>query len=311
MVNTMDNSKIQNPKLAQSDEKSDNILVKSSQVKSSQVKSSANSANLSSSQNQKPPVEASAGGLNLPKTLKFSPKSPKVEKRKAENQPERLIKSKKRVKEFGEVFTPEFIVKQMCDLCEPEISRIDGKIFEPTCGNGNFLVEILRRKLAKIKYKNQKQFEAEILLALSNVYAVDIQEDNVREARKRMQYVIYDFTANRRSSEQFLRNVEFILERTILVGNTLDDNDKKKKLKFYDFKLDRKTWEFEYTRYSLKRIEENFANSGVANFKNLIESISKFESPPPKSLKKKAHKKPQKPPAESETIHNQQQASLF
>ena len=64
---------------------------------------------------------------------------------------ENLIKSKARVKQHGEVFTPEFIVKQMCDLCEPEISQINKKIFEPTCGNGNFLVEILRRKLEKIK----------------------------------------------------------------------------------------------------------------------------------------------------------------
>ena len=64
-----------------------------------------------------------------------------------EKQKESLIKSKKRVKKFGEVFTPEFIVKQMCDLCEPTISQVDRKVFEPTCGNGNFLVEILNRKL--------------------------------------------------------------------------------------------------------------------------------------------------------------------
>jgi len=75
--------------------------------------------------------------------------------------PEKLIKSKRRVKEFGEVFTPEFIVKQMCDLCEPTISQVDKKVFEPTCGNGNFLVEILNRKLNLVpdfytKIKKQK-----------------------------------------------------------------------------------------------------------------------------------------------------------
>ena len=210
------------------------------------------------------------------------------------------------------MFTPEFIVKQMCDLCEPEISRIDGKIFEPTCGNGNFLVEILRRKLAKIKYKSKKQFEAEILLALSNVYAVDIQEDNVLEARKRLHSVVMKFISSqkeekaRKSSIHFLGNLDFILERTILVGNTLDDNDKKKKLKFYNFKLDRKTWEFEYTRYSLKRIEENFANSGAVNIENLIKKISDFENPPPKPAKK-ARKKPQKP----KVNQKKDQASLF
>ena len=227
--------------------------------------------------------------------------------------PEKLIKSKKRVKQFGEVFTPEFIVKQMCDLCEPEISHIDGKIFEPTCGNGNFLVEILRRKLAKIKFKNQKQFEFEIILALSNIYAVDIQKDNVLEARNRLRSIITKFVSSqkdekaRKSSIYFLKNIEFILARTILVGNTLSSNHKEKKLIFYDFKLNRKTWKFKYSRHSLSKIEEDFANSGEANFEDLIEKIDAFEKRP-KTSTEKAKKKP---PAEPEVIRNEQQTSLF
>ena len=121
----------------------------------------------------------------------------------------------------------------MCDLCEPDISAIDKKIFEPTCGNGNFLVEILRRKLSKIKFKSQKQFEAEIILALSNIYAVDIQEDNVKEARARLADIVDKFVSlqiekgkYKHRSYEFINVVESILDHTIIIGNTLTQKKK-------------------------------------------------------------------------------------
>ena len=225
--------------------------------------------------------------------------------------PEKLIKSKKRVKQFGEVFTPEFIVKQMCDLCEPEISRIDGKIFEPTCGNGNFLVEILRRKLAKIKFKNQKQFEFEIILALSNIYAVDIQADNVREARSRLHDIVLDFVSERKSSIHFLNAIEVILSKTILVGNTLTQ---KSELKFYDFQPNYEDFSFEISQHSLKEIEENFAKTKKANLENLKSTIEKIESPPeklkPKSKPKHKPKMPE-PPNDGKDSKLIQQVTLF
>ena len=225
--------------------------------------------------------------------------------------PERLIKSKKRVKQFGEVFTPEFIVKQMCDLCEPEISRINGKVFEPTCGNGNFLVEILRRKLAKIKFKNQKQFEFEIILALSNIYAVDIQADNVREARSRLHDIVLDFVSKRKSSIYFLNAVEFILSKTILVGNTLTQ---KSELKFYDFQPNYEDFSFEISQHSLKEIEENFAKTKKANLENLKSTIEKIESPPEKlKLKSKPKRKLETPASPNDGKDSKliQQATLF
>lgn len=139
-------------------------------------------------------------------------------------QKESLIKSKKRVKKFGEVFTPEFIVKQMCDLCEP------------TCGNGNFLVEILNRKLNSVpdlyvkikKQKNARSKKAQqeiydfcLVLAISNVYAVDIQEDNVEESRKRLKNVIFEHTKKTTNSIFFLQIIDKILDSNIIVGNTL------------------------------------------------------------------------------------------
>lgn len=94
---------------------------------------------------------------------------------------ERLVKSRKRVREFGEVFTPERVVKAMCDLIPTSVwENIGSKFLEPCCGNGNFIVEILRRKLEHCKN------EADVMKAYDSIYGIDIQQDNVEETRERM-----------------------------------------------------------------------------------------------------------------------------
>lgn len=94
---------------------------------------------------------------------------------------EKLIKSKQRVSDFGEVFTPAHIVKDMCDLVPEEMwISIDTTFLEPACGTGNFLVEILERK-----FKLCQSWE-DGLRALKSVYGIDIQMDNVIEARQRL-----------------------------------------------------------------------------------------------------------------------------
>lgn len=97
-----------------------------------------------------------------------------------------LIKSKKRVKDFAEVFTPDFIVKDMCDLIPSEIwQNIESTFLEPACGTGNFLVEIMSRKYLLCKT------EKDGLKALNAIIGVDIQQDNVTECRERLlaQYI--------------------------------------------------------------------------------------------------------------------------
>ena len=95
--------------------------------------------------------------------------------------PEKLIKSKQRVKDFAEVFTPKHIVKDMCDLVPEEMwTNVDTTFLEPACGTGNFLVEILERK-----FKLCENWE-DGLLALKSVYGVDIQQDNVEETKLRL-----------------------------------------------------------------------------------------------------------------------------
>ena len=94
---------------------------------------------------------------------------------------EKLIKSKQRVSDFGEVFTPAHIVKDMYDLVPEEMwASIDTTFLEPACGTGNFLAEILARKLELCKNWQDG------LIALKSVYGIDIQMDNVIEARQRL-----------------------------------------------------------------------------------------------------------------------------
>ena len=108
------------------------------------------------------------------------------------------IKSRKRVAEHGEVFTAKREVNAMLDLVKEETDRIDSRFLEPACGNGNFLVEILSRKLESIskqKYMWHRDRMAEkmgelSLLAVSSIYGFDIMQDNVEESRVRMLSVL-------------------------------------------------------------------------------------------------------------------------
>lgn len=92
-----------------------------------------------------------------------------------------MIKSKERVKDFGEVYTAEREVKAMCDLIPPEIwENIDSTFLEPSCGNGNFIIAILARKLSRCKN------EAEVIRAYNSIWGIDILPDNCEETKKRM-----------------------------------------------------------------------------------------------------------------------------
>ncbi len=106
---------------------------------------------------------------------------------------DKQVKSKKRVSDHGEVFTSEREVNAMLDLVKQETERIDSRFLEPACGSGNFLVEVLRRKLAVVeaKYKSsQLEFERYAVIAISSIYGVDILKDNVEECRERLFLII-------------------------------------------------------------------------------------------------------------------------
>ena len=99
------------------------------------------------------------------------------------------VKSKQRVADHGEVFTAEREVKAMCDLVKNETERIDSRFLEPACGDGNFLAEILSRKLSVVRSKYRRSaydWERNSLLALGSLYGVDILSDNAEACRKRL-----------------------------------------------------------------------------------------------------------------------------
>ena len=147
------------------------------------------------------------------------------------------IKSKKRVAEHGEVFTNEREVKAMCDLVAQECDRVDSRFLEPACGNGNFLAEILTRKLAVVKksYKsNPYDYERYSVLAVTSIYGVDILADNVSECRERL-FKLWDKSyktiCKNSISEDTRQAVRYILSKNILCGNALtlvcvDENQK-------------------------------------------------------------------------------------
>lgn len=139
----------------------------------------------------------------------------------------RQTKSKERVRERGEVFTNEREVKAMCDLVKQETERIDSRFLEPACGDGNFLAEILTRKLAVIKRKYSKSYldyEKNAVLAASSIYGVDIMLDNVIACRERM-FDIWDkqykAVCKANCNEETRSAVKFILSRNIVCGNAL------------------------------------------------------------------------------------------
>lgn len=65
---------------------------------------------------------------------------------------EKHVVSKQRVADHGEVYTQKREVNAMLDLVKPETERIESRFLEPACGTGNFLAEILCRKLAIVRW---------------------------------------------------------------------------------------------------------------------------------------------------------------
>lgn len=106
---------------------------------------------------------------------------------------EKQVKSKRRVTDFGEVYTAEREVKAMCDLIPSEIwENIDSTFLEPSCGNGNFIVEILGRKLSRCRN------EAEVIRAYNSILGIDILPDNCEETKKRMLDICPDYADKRK-----------------------------------------------------------------------------------------------------------------
>jgi hypothetical protein len=137
------------------------------------------------------------------------------------------IKNKKRVEEHGEVFTSKKEVNAMLDLVQKETIRIESRFLEPACGNGNFLIEIFKRKIEVVreKYrKNQLEFECYAVLAVSSLYGIEILEDNVEECRERLLNIfseVYKKEYPDSFKDKCFNTVKFIFKKNIVYGDAL------------------------------------------------------------------------------------------
>ena len=142
------------------------------------------------------------------------------------------VKSADRVREHGEVLTAKREVEAMLDLVKNESERIDSRFLEPACGDGNFLVAILERKLKTVisRYKSKKvDFEVNLLSALASIYGIDLLEDNVQIAIDRMLEIAsacYKESLKKQPDEGFKNIMRFILQKNILQGDSLNGIDK-------------------------------------------------------------------------------------
>jgi hypothetical protein len=140
------------------------------------------------------------------------------------------IKDKDRVKNFGEVYTHQREVNAMLDMIKDEIGNINSRVLEPSVGTGNFLIEILKRRLDIIENKcqnNQYKYEYYNFIAISTIYGVDIQEDNILECRQRLfKYFLnnYNYLFVEKVSQNFINSIRYILQENIIHSNTLEGN---------------------------------------------------------------------------------------
>jgi hypothetical protein len=135
--------------------------------------------------------------------------------------------SKQRVTDHGEVLTGQREIEAMLVLVKQEAERIESRFLEPACGDGNFLAEILQRKLAIVEKrysKSQLEYERYAVLAVSSLYGIDILKDNVEQCRGRLLghfEALYGSLFKDRTKTQCIEAVRFILERNIIWGDAL------------------------------------------------------------------------------------------
>lgn len=139
------------------------------------------------------------------------------------NMAEKQIKSRKRVQEHAEVFTAEREVNAMLDLVNDELLRPESTFLEPACGEGNFTVKILERKLTAIIKTNPENYRYFALIALSGIYAIELLPDNVKIARRRMleTFVAFSVIVDPDTPDSYFKTAEHIIEKNFVNGNTL------------------------------------------------------------------------------------------
>nr|WP_309694849.1 DNA methyltransferase [Armatimonas sp.] len=134
-----------------------------------------------------------------------------------------LVKSKKRVADHGEVFTPPWMVEAMLDLVKAETERIDARFLEPACGSGNFLVQILQRKLTAVERTYGKsEFEKQhfALVAVMSLYGIELLPDNIAECRANVLEILAEYLSLHPSDDLY-RAAFYVLSQNLVHGDAL------------------------------------------------------------------------------------------
>lgn len=138
-----------------------------------------------------------------------------------------MVKSRQRIIDHGEVFTPPALVNDMLDLVAHECERIDARFLEPACGDGNFLAEVLRRKLLSVDKKNacnRLKWERDAILAVCSLYGIDLLADNIAACRERLLKLVTGAHATRFETslpDEATRATVYILSKNIVQGDAL------------------------------------------------------------------------------------------
>ena len=146
------------------------------------------------------------------------------------------MRSSDRARDLGEVFTPKKTVSEMLDLLQD--INYSSKFLEPGCGSGNFLVEILSRKMemvsrlpeasAALKSGRLADYEFKAVIALASVYGIDIDPLNIKEARERMLEVFLEIIkkqSKREPSDYIAAAANYVLSKNILLGDLINTSD--------------------------------------------------------------------------------------
>ena len=143
---------------------------------------------------------------------------------------EQQVKSRERVQQHGEVFTNEREVNAMLDLVKHETERIDSRFLEPACGDGNFLAEILRRKLrvcrnlVEQRKNTQLEYEKNTVLAVSSIYGIELLPDNAMTCRERLFRIFcdeYHALYGDSVKVECMHSIRYLLSKNIIIGNAL------------------------------------------------------------------------------------------
>lgn len=144
-----------------------------------------------------------------------------------QDEPRPLVKSRQRVADHGEVFTPRWLVDDMLDLVKDETERIDSRFLEPACGSGNFLVPVLERKLKVVELRYGKSdFERRhyALFGLMCVYGIELLPDNTAECRDNL-VSAFARLLKLEADDGLLASARAVLEVNIVQGDAVAMTD--------------------------------------------------------------------------------------